>query len=293
MGFPFSIFTFRMQQKPGKEQQNTMNRIDQTFSELKKRGESALVGFVTAGDPDPDRSFGIIEAMCNAGIDILELGIPFSDPTADGPVIQRSSQRALKSGIKLAKILEMTGRLRRRTDIPVILFSYYNPILAYGTDRFYRDALAAGADGALVVDLPPEESEELTGGWDFSRFALIRLIAPTTGAQRMATIAADAAGFLYLVSKTGVTGSAGLDTTSVADHVASLRTATDLPVCVGFGVSTAEDVAALSTKADGVVIGSAFERLIEENLDRPDLAALVAERTRLYKEATQRKPEGT
>ena len=265
-----------------------MNRIEKKFADLKARGESALVGFVTAGDPDPARSVEILEAMCSAGIDILELGIPFSDPTADGPVIQRSSGRALKCGIDMARILEMTEHLRGRTSIPIILFSYYNPILAYGTERFYRDALSAGADGALVVDLPPEESAELTEGWDFSRFALIRLIAPTTPASRMKTIADDAAGFLYMVSKTGVTGSAGLDTASAERHVALLREATDLPVCVGFGVSTAEDVTALSRTAEGVVIGSAFERLIEENLDRPDLPELVAEQTRLYKAATCR-----
>lgn len=265
-----------------------MNRIERKFSNAKADGESALVGFVTAGDPELSRSFEIIEAMCGAGIDILELGVPFSDPTADGPVIQRSSARALKSGANMAHILAMTRKLRERTDVPIILFSYYNPILAYGTDRFYADALTAGADGALVVDLPPEESAELTGGWDFNRFALIRLIAPTTPAERMKRIAADAAGFLYMVSKTGVTGSAGLDTAAVAHHVGLLRKATDLPICVGFGVSTAADVAALSRTADGVVIGSAFERLIEENLARPDLPALVAGQTRTYKDATRR-----
>ena len=265
-----------------------MNRIEETFAALGAKGESALVGFVTAGDPDPDRSFAVLEAMCEAGIDILELGVPFSDPTADGPVIQRSSARALKGGITMGRILEMTERLRSRTTIPIILFSYYNPILAYGVESFYRDALAAGADGALVVDLPPEESSELTEGWDFSRFALIRLIAPTTPAERMKTIAADAAGFLYMVSKTGVTGSAGLDTGSVDRHLALLRETTNLPVCVGFGVSTAADVAILSRTAQGVVIGSAFERLIEENLDRPDLPERVAEQTRLYKAATRK-----
>jgi len=265
-----------------------MNRIERRFAQLKSRNESALVGFVTAGDPDPARSFEIVQAMCRAGMDILELGVPFSDPTADGPVIQRSSSRALKSGTKMGPILQMTERLRKNTDIPIILFSYYNPILAYGAGRFYAEAVDAGADGALVVDLPPEESAELTAGWDFSRFALIRLIAPTTPPQRMRAIAEGAAGFLYMVSKTGVTGSAGLDAAAVERHVAMLRQTTDLPVCVGFGVSTADDVAALSRTADGVVIGSAFERLIEENLDRPDLPALVAERTRAYKAATRR-----
>ena len=264
-----------------------MNRIERTFAELKRRGEKALVGFVTAGDPDPERSFQIVRSMCRAGLDILELGIPFSDPTADGPVIQRSSARALKSKTRLSLIMEMTARLRKETDIPIILFSYYNPILSYGADRFYREAVASGADGALVVDLPPEESAELIAGWDFARFALIRLIAPTTPQQRMKTIADDAAGFLYLVSKTGVTGSAGLDTSLVGGQVDRLREVTALPICVGFGVSTPEDVAALSRTADGVVIGSAFERLIEENIDSPDLPEMVGDQTRIYKNATK------
>ena len=266
---------------------HTMNRIKQRFQRLKARGESALVGFVTAGDPDPQRSFQIVSAMARAGLDVLELGVPFSDPTADGPVIQRSSTRALKSGMRMGQILDMTARLRKETGIPIILFSYYNPILAYGSERFYEEATGAGADGALVVDLPPEESTELTAGWDPARFALIRLVAPTTAKDRMRSIAGDAAGFLYMVSKTGVTGSAGLDTTAVGAQIALLREVTTLPICVGFGVSTPEDVAALSVKADGVVIGSAFERLIEENIDSPDLPELLGEQTRTYKAATR------
>jgi tryptophan synthase alpha chain len=264
-----------------------MNRIDKTFEDLRQKKEKALVGFLTAGDPNFSESLNIITAMCKSGLDILELGISFSDPTADGPVIQRSSSRALKDGINLRSVLEMTGRLRQETSIPIILFSYYNPIHSYGVESFYRDAVKAGADGILVVDLPPEESEEMTSCWAGNDFALIRLIAPTTPLNRMAHIAKTASGFLYLVSKTGVTGSDGLDTEDINDKIELLRSATRLPICVGFGISTVEDVAAIASVADGVVIGSAFERIIEENLDNPDLASILANRVHEFKEATK------
>jgi tryptophan synthase alpha chain len=186
----------------------------------------------------------------------------------------------------LAKALEMTAAIRQTTAIPIILFSYYNPILAYGLERFYRDGLKVGADGLLVVDLPPEESPEMTDTWPGDELALIRLVAPTTPQARMQTIAEGASGFLYLVSKTGVTGSAGLDTGAIAGHARNLRALTHLPICVGFGISTPEDVAAVARVADGVVIGSAFERLIEENLHDPDLPARVGRKAAQYKAAT-------
>ncbi len=264
-----------------------MNRIKEQFQTLKSKGESGLVGFVTAGDPDIQTSLSLIRQMCDAGMDVLELGIPFSDPTSDGPVIQRASLRALQKGMTLAKALEMTAAIRKTTDIPIILFSYYNPILAYGLARFYRDALNGGADGLLVVDLPPEESAEMTDIWPGDELALIRLVAPTTPRERMQTIADGASGFLYLVSKTGVTGSDGLDTEAIGDHAQTLRSLTDLPICVGFGISTPEQVAAVAKVADGVVIGSAFERLIEENLQDPDLPARVGGKAAQYKAATR------
>ncbi len=268
-----------------------MNRIDRRFAELRRRGEKALVGFLTAGDPSPSSSLEIIEAACRAGLDILELGVPFSDPTADGPLIQRSSARALKNGAGLAGALEMTAILRRTTDIPIILFSYYNPIFAYGLAPFYRDAVAVGADGVLVVDLPLEESREMTDSWEGDGgLALIRLVAPTTPAERMRTIAGQASGFLYLVSKTGVTGSAGLDVRAVRDHVKTLRGFTAIPICVGFGVNTPADAGALAPHVDGVVVGSAFERIIEENRDRPDLAKRLEDQVRRYKAAMRRPP---
>ena len=235
-----------------------MNRIEKKFMDLKQNNEKALVGFVTAGDPDMDTSLKIITAMCGNGIDILELGVPFSDPTADGPVIQRSSVRALKNNVSLKMVIKMVSELRRQTEIPIIIFSYYNPILAFGANHFRPEAITAGADGVLVVDLPHEESAEFTYDWANNGFSLIKLLAPTTPQKRMAEIASSATGFLYLVSKTGVTGSDGLDTSEINTQMQLLRSVTNLPVCVGFGISTADDVAAVASMADGVVIGSAF-----------------------------------
>jgi len=263
-----------------------MNRIRKTFGDLRQKKQKALVGFVTAGDPTPELSLEIILAMCRSGLDILELGIPFSDPTSDGPVIQRSSERSLKKGTSLAGGLAMTSLLREQTDIPIILFSYYNPILRYGTGLFHEDAVAAGADGVLVVDLPPEESDEMTAGWERSRLDLIRLIAPTTPPDRMAMIAEISDGFLYLVSKTGVTGGKGLDLDEVSKKVAALRERTDLPICVGFGISTPEQVAGIATLADGVVVGSAFEKLIEENMAEPGLPQALSRAVKRLKAAT-------
>lgn len=264
-----------------------MNRIDQTFLELKQTHESALVGFVTAGDPDTATSLDIVLAMCRSGLDVLELGIPFSDPTADGPVIQRSSARALEAGMHVKAVLEMTRRVRAQANVPIILFSYYNPIYVYGAARFYRDAVASGADGLLVVDLPPEESEEMLDLWPDGELALIRLVAPTTPPERMAFIQRAGSGFLYLVSQTGTTGGDGPNLEEIEKNTRALRSVSTLPVCVGFGISTPAAVAAIADMADGVVIGSAFERLIEANMDRPDLPELLGRRVTELKQATR------
>jgi len=265
-----------------------MSRISDTFNTLSLKKETALVGFVTAGDPDIETSQRIVAAMCDNGVDILELGIPFSDPTADGPVIQRSSTRALKHRVCVKDVLEMSGKLRKHSTVPIILFSYYNPIMAYGPTDFYKDALSAGTDGLLAVDLPSEEAGELIGQWNPDEFSFIRLVAPTTGHERMQQISANASGFLYLVSTTGVTGSGGIDTTEIRAHADTLRSVTSLPICVGFGISTPEDVATISAFAEGVVIGSAFERIIEENLENPDLPEIIGRQTAAFKAATKR-----
>jgi tryptophan synthase alpha chain len=266
-----------------------MSRIEQTFGRLRARDEKALVGFITAGDPDPGKSLDIIRQMCRSGLDLLELGVPFSDPTADGPVIQRSSARAIKAGVNLKSVLGMVRRIRDSdASIPVVLFSYYNPILAYGAEAFYRDAVSAGADGTLVVDLPPEESDELTGVWG-SGLDFIRLVAPTTTPDRMRRIASRASGFIYLVSMTGITGSTGLNSEETASVAQTLRTCCNgLPVCIGFGISTPDDAAELCDFADGIVVGSAFERLVESGLDDPDIAERVGEFAARLKEAIAR-----
>lgn len=265
-----------------------MNRIDRTFEALRKKGEKALVGFITAGDPDRARSLEIIRAMCRGGVDILELGVPFSDPTADGPVIQRSSARALKEGMSLSGVLEMVEEIRRESEIPIIIFSYFNPILAYDVKRFCKDTPTAGADGLLVVDLPPEESSELTEWFNGDGLALIRLVAPTTPPERMSRIAEGAAGFLYLVSMTGVTGAAGLDLAEIARVAGQLKgSCHGTPVCVGFGISTPKEVEAVAPLAEGIVVGSAFERLIENNMCAPNLPQMMEEFVSSLKQATR------
>lgn len=264
-----------------------MHRIEKTFLDLYQKREKALVGFVTAGDPTPERSLEIIHAMCRSGLDILELGIPFSDPTADGPVIQRSSERAIKNGTTLSSLLDMTKVIRNETEIPIILFSYYNPIFVYGVASFYHDAIRAGADGILIVDLPPEESDEMTAEWPERKLSVIRLVAPTTPLDRMALISRTAEGFLYLVSKIGVTGSDGLDILGITENISALRSVTKLPICVGFGISSPQHVADIASVADGVVIGSAFERIIEENIKSPQLPSMLSNAVHSLKAATK------
>jgi len=264
-----------------------MNRIEKTFLDLSQKREKALVGFVTAGDPTPERSLEVIIAMCRSGLDILELGIPFSDPTADGPVIQRSSERAIKNGTTLTSALNMTKAIRNETEIPIILFSYYNPIFVYGVAPFYRDAIQAGADGVLIVDLPPEESGEMTAEWPENNLSVIRLVAPTTPLDRMAFISRTGEGFLYLVSKTGLTGSGGLDMHGIIQKITTLRSVTALPICVGFGITSPEHVADIASVADGVVIGSAFERIIEENIHSRELPSMLSNAAQSLKAATR------
>ncbi len=260
-----------------------MGKIGEVFQNL--QGRKALVGFVTAGDPSLDKSLEVIKEMCRSGLDILELGVPFSDPTADGPVIQRSSARAIAAGVSMTTVLEMVRRIRGFSSIPIVLFSYYNPILAYGAMRFYNDSVRAGADGLLVVDLPPEESDELTGIWG-DDLDFIRLVAPTTPPSRMAEIAARASGFIYLVSMTGVTGSGGLDLGEIAEVAETLRkNSNGLPISIGFGISTPEQASKLSEFADGIVIGSAFERVIESNPEGEDTPVRVGELVRALKDS--------
>lgn len=263
-----------------------MSRIAQTFQQLKENGEKALVAYVTAGDPDLDKTRQIIIGLKDAGVDILEIGVPFSDPTADGPVIQEAAQRSLKKGTTLAKILDMIEDLRKTTELPpVVLFGYYNPIYAYGIERFADRAKSAGVDGLLVVDLPLEEAGELREKTDSRGMDFISLIAPTTSEERMGLIARQGQGFIYYISITGVTGTAKPDTESVKRYISRIRAYTDLPLVVGFGISTPEQAREFAPLADGIVIGSAFVRLIAEHADSPDLVPQVVTLAREIKGA--------
>ncbi|MFG1477051.1 tryptophan synthase subunit alpha [Xanthobacter sp. V4C-4] len=243
-------------------------RIAARFAALKDEGRPGLVTFITAGDPDAETALGILKTLPGAGADIIELGIPFTDPMADGPAIQAAGLRALKGGQTLAKTLAMARVFRAEDDAtPIVLMGYYNPIYVYGVERFLADARAAGVDGLIVVDLPPEEDAELclpalAAGLDF-----IRLATPTTDDARLPTVLKHTAGFVYYVSITGITGSATPDADAVGRAVARIKSHTDLPVAVGFGVKTPEQARAIAAGADAVVVGSALVETVRRTLD--------------------------
>jgi len=243
-------------------------RIDRRFEELKSQGRAALVTFLTAGDPDPETSLALLRAIPAAGADVVELGMPFTDPMADGPAIQISSQRALKAGQTLKNTLEMVRAFRQADDeTPLVLMGYYNPIYIYGVDRFLRDAKSAGVDGLIVVDLPPEEDEELCLPALKAGVNFIRLATPTTDDKRLPAVLANTSGFVYYVSITGITTP---DPAKVAAAVARIKRHTKLPVAVGFGVRTAEQAAVIAAGADGVVVGSALVNALKASLDGDD-----------------------
>ncbi len=244
-------------------------RIDRRFEEVKREGRGALVTFITAGDPDQATSLALLKALPEAGADLVELGMPFSDPMADGPAIQASSQRALAAGQTMVKTLSMVRAFREADDkTPLVLMGYYNPIYVYGADRFVREAVNAGVDGLIVVDLPPEEDQELLPIAREAGLNFIRLATPTTDAKRLPAVLANTSGFVYYVSIAGITGTAAPDLTEVASHVARIKQATALPIAIGFGVKTKEQVATLATHAEGVVVGSALVGTIAESLDQ-------------------------
>src|SRR5262245_14334086 len=244
-------------------------RIDTRFAELKAQGRAALVTFLTAGDPDGETSLALIKALPKAGADVIELGMPFTDPMADGPAIQASSQRALKAGQTLKKTLAMVRAFRKTDDAtPIVLMGYYNPIYVFGVDRFLAEAKAAGVDGLIVVDLPPEEDEELCLPALKAGLSFIRLATPTTDDRRLPAVLANTSGFVYYVSITGVTGTAVPDAGRVTGAVARIKRHTKLPVAVGFGVRTAAHARAIAKGADGVVVGSALIDTLKSSLDR-------------------------
>src|ERR671923_540087 len=243
-------------------------RIDRRFAELKEQDRAALVTFLTAGDPDPETSLAILCAIPAAGADVVELGMPFTDPMADGPAIQMSSQRALKSGQTLKKTLDMVRTFRQGDNAtPLVLMGYYNPIYIYGVDKFLVDAKAAGVDGLIVVDLPPEEDAELCLPALKSGLNFIRLATPTTDDKRLPAVLANTSGFVYYVSITGITGAAAADAKVVGEAVVRIKRHTKLPVCVGFGIRTPQAARAIAEKADGAVVGTALIDALRDSLD--------------------------
>jgi tryptophan synthase alpha chain len=243
-------------------------RIDARFAELKKQGRSAFITFVMAGDPDPITSLEIIKALPGAGSDLIEVGMPFTDPMADGPSIQAAGLRALKAGMTLKKTLAVVREFRKGDDAtPLVLMGYYNPIYIYGVDQFLVDAKAAGVDGLIVVDLPPEEDSELCLPAMQAGLNFIRLATPTTDDRRLPAVLANTSGFVYYVSVTGITGSVGADSAAVAQAVARIKRHTKLPICVGFGIRTPEAARAIAANADGAVVGSALVEALRHSLD--------------------------
>lgn len=262
-----------------------MSNISSTLKTLKEQGKKALVTFITAGDPDLETSEKIVHTLIESGVDLIELGFPFSDPMADGPTIQLASERALASGTTLHGVLDMVARVRQHCNTPIILMGYFNPVFCYGPEAFARDAAAAGVDGLLLVDLPPEEAGELHPLLKDAGIDLITLLAPTTGSERSAQLAAAGEGFLYYVSMTGVTGSKQVDAGAIATAVSELKARSSVPVAVGFGISTPADASAVADIADAVVVGSALVKLIAEKSASPDLLEAVGAFVRDLKKA--------
>lgn len=240
-----------------------MNRIDAKFKALKKAKRSALIAYLTAGDPNLKKTEALVPAFEKEGVDLIEIGVPFSDPLADGPVIQAASARALKGKVNLKQILSLVARLRKKTDTPLLLMTYYNPVYRHGLSRFAQDAKAAGVDGVIIPDLPIEEALEAVHFLAARHINLIQFLSPTSGEQRIKKIVKAAKGFIYLVSLTGVTGTnAGL-ASDIQSKVRMIRRFTSLPVCVGFGISNPKTAQEVSRYADGVIVGSAIVKAIE------------------------------
>lgn len=253
-----------------------MTRIDAKFAELKSQGKKAFVAYVMAGDPDFDTSLEIIKGLPGAGVDVIEMGLPFTDPMADGPTIQLAGQRALEGGQTLEKTLEMARRFRETdSTTPIVMMGYYNPIYNRGVDKFLVDAKEAGIDGLIVVDLPPEEDSELCIPAQNAGLNFIRLATPTTDDKRLPKVLQNTSGFVYYVSITGITGAANAVATDVGPEVARIKSATDLPVIVGFGIKTPEASENIASVADGAVVGSAIVELIAQRKPTGDILAFV------------------
>jgi len=255
---------------------SVMNRIDATFQKLAETQTTAFVAYVCAGDPNMDKSLEIIKGLADAGADVIELGIPFSDPLADGVVNQLAADRALKAGATMAKVRGLIKEFRRTHETPIVLFTYLNPIYAYGYEAFDRDFVEAGADGVLLLDLPPDEALLNAELREQGQLKRITLIAPTSPPERIEALAKASEGFIYALSRTGVTGAQAAPSEGVGKIVAEIKQHTDTPVCVGFGINTPEQSGMVGSLSDGVVVGSAIVNQVAENAGAGDIAARVA-----------------
>ncbi|MCB2081253.1 MAG: tryptophan synthase subunit alpha [Rickettsiales bacterium] len=250
------------------------NRISQCFSELKKSGQKALITYVMANDPDQVTTLEILQTLAESGADIIELGLPFSDPMADGPAIQEAANRALRSGGSTERTLEIVKEFRQNnTTTPIVLMGYYNPIYRYGVEKFVSDAVVSGVDGIIIVDLPPEEAEEFTQYSNPAGLDFIRLTTPTTDTKRAEVVLSDTTGFVYYISVAGVTGTRSASTDSITKAVKNLRKLTKLPICAGFGIKTPEQAAAIAPCVDGVVVGSAIIEYVKQRAT-PDVSIM-------------------
>ena len=245
------------------------DRLSTPFAQLRTANKKAFVAYIAAGDPDFDKSLDIMKTLADQGADIIELGLPFSDPLADGIVNQMAADRALKSGMTTPRVLDLIRKFRESHQTPIVLFTYLNPVFTYGFEQFHHDAAAAGADGILLLDLPPDEAALNTDLAIGAGLKHIRLIAPTTPAERVELLAKSSEGFIYALSRTGVTGAHGAPSANIAELVASIKAHTDVPVCVGFGISTPEQAAMVAAAADGVIVGSAIVKQVDLNQENP------------------------
>lgn len=248
------------------------DRLSAVFDSLRATGKKAFVAYIAAGDPDFDQSLEIMKSLADLGADILELGLPFSDPLADGIVNQMAADRALRAGMTTPRVLDLIRRFRETHQTPIVLFTYLNPVFTYGFGKFHEDAAAAGADGILLLDLPPDEAALNTDLATGTGLKHIRLIAPTTPPDRVKLLAQSSEGFIYALSRTGVTGAHGAPSANIAALVASIKQHTEVPVCVGFGISTPEQAAMVAAAADGVIVGSAIVKQVELHQDAPAAA---------------------
>lgn len=267
-----------------------MNRLAQTFAELRRRGARALIPYFVAGDPSLDVTRQLILEAARRGADVVELGIPFSDPLADGPVIQRAAGRALAAGVRLPRVLELVRKVRGEVSVPIVLLTYYNPVHVFGLKAFAHGAVEAGVDGVIVADLPPEEAGPLATEARAAGLDLIHLVAPTSPPDRMRLIARQSRGFIYFVSLTGVTGARATLPTDLVEKVRRLRAVTKKPICVGFGISTPDQVAAVAPYADGVIVGSAIVRLVETHARSDHLVMEVGNFIAALKAPLRRRP---